>query len=335
MTISRRSLVVTAFLAISLYGCASAMNFHSSPTPTNALTPTQTFTVPAPPTATATTAAIRLTDGTGTEVELPGPAVRIVSLGPSNTEILFALGAQAQIAGCDLTSDYPAEAKKLAVIADYPTLNVESIVALQPDLVLAAEIISPEQVQSMRSLGLKVFYLANPKSLPDDLFANIRAIGTLTGKGPETETVVTGLQSRFDAVKQKSARATSTPVVYFELDATDPARPYVAGPGSFVDTLIHLAGGRNLGAGLSSSWATISAEEILREDPDIILLGDTAYGVTVESVAGRPGWKNLKAVKNGAVFGIDSNLVLRPGPRLADGLEIIARYLHPEIFGMG
>lgn len=334
MTISRRSFVVAVFLAIFLYGCASAGNLHPSLTPPTILTPTPVVTMPAPPTATATSTAIRLTDGTGTEVELPEPATRIVSLGPSNTEILFVLGGQGQIAGCDLSSDYPPEAKKLAVIADYPILNVESIVALQPDLVLAAEIISPEQVQSMRSLGLKVFYLANPTSLPDDLFANIRAIGTLTGKRSEAETVITGLKSRFDAVKLKSAGATSTPVVYFELDATDPARPYVAGPGSFVDTLIRLAGGKNLGAGLSSSWATISAEEILREDPDIILLGDTGYGVTVESVAGRPGWKTLNAVKKNAVYGIDSNLVLRPGPRLADGLEIIARRTHPEIFGV-
>ncbi|MGD0174889.1 MAG: cobalamin-binding protein [Anaerolineales bacterium] len=335
MNIFRRPIAFAAWFAVFLYGCASAANSQPSATLTITLTPTPIATRAAPPTATVTTAVIRLIDGTGTEVDLPAPADRIVSLGPSNTEILFALGARDQIAGCDLTSDYPAEAKPLAVIADYPTLNVESIVALQPDLILAAEIISLEQVQSMRSLGLKVFYLANPTSLPDDLFANIRAIGTLTGKSPEGETVITGLQSRFDAVKQKSAKATSTPVVYFELDATDPARPYIAGPGSFVDTLIHLAGGRNLGAGLSSSWATISAEEILRQDPDIILLGDTGYGVTVESVALRPGWKNLNAVKNNAVYGIDSNLVLRPGPRLADGLEIIARRTHPEIFGTG
>jgi iron complex transport system substrate-binding protein len=335
MNIFRRPIAFAACFTVFLYGCASAENSHSSATLTSAFTPAPIATTAAPPTATATTALIRLTDGTGTEVELPAPAGRIVSLGPSNTEILFALGARDQIAGCDLTSDYPAEAKPLAVIADYPTLNVESIVALQPDLVLAAEIISPEQVQSMRSLGLKVFYLANPTSLPDDLFTNIRAIGTLTGKSPEAKTMIAGLQSRFEAVELKSAAAASAPLVYFELDATDPAKPYVAGPGSFVDTLIHLAGGRNLGAGLSSSWATISAEEILREDPDIILLGDTAYGVTVESVAKRPGWKNLKAVKNGSVFGIDSNLVLRPGPRLADGLEIIAHYLHPEIFGTG
>ncbi len=331
---SKRTIVFAAFLAVFLYGCASASNSQPSVAPTAAFTSTAVAPTAAPATPTATSAAIRLADATGAVVELSHPAARIVSLGASNTEILFAIGVQSRIVGCDLTSDYPAEAKPLATIADYPTLNVELIVGLQPDLVLAAEIISPEQVQSMRSLGLKVFYLANPTILPDDLFANIRAIGTLAGRSTETAALIAGLQSRFDAVKGKASAAASTPLVYFELDATDPAKPYVAGPGSFVDTLIHLAGGKNLGAGLSSAWATISAEEILHQNPDIILLGDTGYGVTVDSVTARPGWKILTAVKKGAVYEIDSNLVLRPGPRLADGLEIIARRIHPEIFGL-
>jgi iron complex transport system substrate-binding protein len=332
MSILKRAFAIAAFLAIFLSGCTSAPS--AQPTPTQ-ISPTATpsTTLPAAPTATATPATIRLTDGTGTEITLPGPAVHIVSLGASNTEILFAIGARDQIAGCDLSSDYPAEAKPLAVIADYPTLNVESIVASQPDLVLAAEIISPEQVQALRLLGLRVFSLANPTSLPEGLFANIRTIGALSGRMPQAEALIAGLQSRFDTVREKAAKATSTPLVYFELDASDPARPFVAGPGSFVDMLVRIAGGRNLGAALSSSWAQISAEEILSQDPDVILLGDTGFGVTLASVAARPGWKNLKAVKSGSVYGVDSDLVLRPGPRLADGLEIVARRIHPEIFG--
>jgi iron complex transport system substrate-binding protein len=99
--------------------------------------------------------------------------------------------------------------------------------------------------------------------------------------------------------------------------------------------LIALAGGRNLGASLSAAWTQISAEEILSQDPDVILLGDTAFGVTVESVAERPGWANLSAVRSGAVYAVDSNLVLRPGPRLIDGLEAIAHFLHPEAFPGG
>jgi iron complex transport system substrate-binding protein len=328
----KRTFAFTTLLAIFLAGCASAPSAHPTPASISS-TPAPSATLTATPTETATSAPIRLTDGTGTVITLPGPAVRIVALGPSNVEILFAIGAQDQIAGCDLSSDYPPESKPLAVIADYPILNVESIVALQPDLVLAAEIISPEQIHALRALGLRVFYLANPTSLPDGLFANIRSIGSLSGRTPQAEELIAGLKSRFDAVREKAATAAFAPLVYFELDATDPARPFVAGPGSFVDMLIRLAGGRNMAAALSSAWAQISAEEILHQDPDVILLGDTGFGVTLASVAARPGWRNLKAVKSGSVYAVDSNLVLRPGPRLADGLEIVARRIHPEIFG--
>jgi iron complex transport system substrate-binding protein len=306
MKMSRRSFIEIVFFAACLAACSPAA-------------------------ASPSAAAIRLIDGLGTEVSLAGPAMRIVSLGPSNTEILFAIEASDLLAGCDQSSNFPGEAKKFATIsAQYGTLDVESIKALEPDLVLAAEIISSEQVQAMRSLGLTVFYIANPTSLPEGLYANIRTIGTLTGRSPRAEELASALQVRFQSVAERVAGTSSTPLVFFELDGTDPARPYTAGPGTFIDMLIGLAGGRNLGASLSSAWAQISAEEIFRRDPDLILLGDTAFGVTPESIADRPGWKNLTAVKNGTVYAIDSNLVLRPGPRLIDGLETMASLFHPE-----
>jgi iron complex transport system substrate-binding protein len=289
-------------------------------------------TAAAAPTATVSSA-IRITDGLGTEVELAAPAERIVALGASNTEILYALGADAQLAGCDQFSDYPADARAKAVIsAGYGTLDAESIKALAPDLVLAAEIISADQVAALRGIGLNVFYVANPTALPEGLYANIRAIGTLTGRMEEAEALAAQLDARFRAVADRVAPLSPAPLVFFELDASDPARPYTAGTGSFVDMLITLAGGRNLGGELGTAWAQISAEEIFSRDPDLIILGDTAFGVTVESVAGRPGWSNLGAVKNGSVFALDSNLVLRPGPRLIDGLEALAALIHPEAF---
>ncbi len=308
MKILTRSILLLTVLAALLTGCA-------------------------PATAIATGSIIRLTDGLGTEVSLAGPAARIVALGPSNTEILYAIGAGDLLVGCDQFSDYPGEVKSLATIsAGYGTLDTESIKALEPDLVLAAEIISAEQVQTLRTLGFTVFYVANPTSLPEGLYANIRSIATLTGHGSDAEELIASLQTRFQAVSEKVTAESNTPLVYFELDGTDPSQPYTAGPGTFIDMLIGLAGGRNLGASLSSAWAQISAEEIFLQDPDIILLGDTAFGVTPESVANRPGWGNLTAVKNGAVYAVDSNLVLRPGPRLIDGLEAMASRIHPELF---
>jgi iron complex transport system substrate-binding protein len=325
MKILRRTILVLALFSALLAGCVPPAEATPPPTATTALpAPTATETALPP---------IRLVDGLGTEVVLPGPAARIVSLGASNTEILFAIGANDLLVGCDQFSDYPEAAMDLASIsAGYGTLDVESIKALEPDLVLAAEIISAEQVQAMRSLGLTVFYLANPTSLPAGLLSNIRAIGALTGRTAPAEEQTAAIQSRFQAVADQIAETSSDPLVYFELDGTDSARPYTAGPGTFIDMLISLAGGRNLGASLSSAWAQISAEEIFHQDPDIILLGDTAFGVTPDSVADRPGWANLQAVIGGAVYPVNSDWVLRPGPRLADGLEAMAALIHPEVF---
>ncbi|MBN2086519.1 MAG: ABC transporter substrate-binding protein [Anaerolineales bacterium] len=323
MKLYRKMLLGLVFFAAALSACAPAAVSPPASVPAAAL-PSQTATVTEQP-------PIRLTDGLGTEITIPGPAKRIVSLGASNTEILFAIGADDLLAGADQFSDYPEAAKPLATIsAGYGTLDVESISALEPDLVLAAEIISAEQVQSMRALGLTVFYVANPAPLPDGLYANIRAIGELTGRAAGAAALEESLRSRFEAVARRVAGAADLPLVFFELGADDPARPYTAGPGTFIDLLITLAGGRNLASALASEWPQISAEEIFRRDPDIILLGDAAFGATPESVAERPGWGTLTAVKNGRVFPIDSNLVLRPGPRLIDGLETMVSLFHPD-----
>lgn len=325
MKIFRIGILSLLLIAVFLTGCTSTAEVLP--------TPIATIALPSPTAAETAIPPILLTDGLGTEVSLPKPAARIVSLGASNTEILFAIGAGDLLFGCDQFSDYPEEAKPLATIsAGYGTLDVESIKALEPDLVLAAEIISAEQVQAMRSLGLTVFYAANPASLPEGLFDNIRTVGTLTGRAAQAEDLIALQQTRFRSVTEKTGAVSSTPLVFFELDGTDPARPFTAGPGTFIDMLIDLAGGRNLGATLTSGWAQISAEEIFRQDPELILLGDTAFGVTPGSLADRPGWQNLAAVKNGAVYAIDSNLVLRPGPRLIDGLERMASFIHPELF---
>ena len=281
--------------------------------------------------APASQAAVQITDGTGVVVDLAQPASRIVSLGPSNTEILFAVGAGDQIVACDQFSDYPEAAKPLATIAaGYGSLNVEAIVAAKPDLVLAAEIISRDQVESMRALGLKVFWLSNPKDL-DGLYANLRTAGRLAGRETEADRKATELANRAASILARISAAIETPLVYYELDATNPAQPYTPGPGTILDRLIRLAGGKNLGGGLATEWAQISTEEIVRLDPEIILLGDANYGVTADSVKARPGWEGLRAVRTGAVFPVDDNLFSRFGPRLIDGLEFLAKTLHPDL----
>lgn len=282
---------------------------------------------------TATPVPLTFVDGLGRSITLDSPAQRVVSLAPSNTEILFAIGASAQVVGRDEFSDYPAEAKPLPTVGgSFGEYNNEAILALRPDLVLAAEINTPEQVQALQDLGLTVYLLANPKDMPG-MYDNLLTLARMTGHEDEAVGLAGALKERVAAVEEKIKSASSQPSVFYEFDSTDPNAPYTAGPGTFVDLLIDLAGGSNVGGALGSPWAQISVEELVVQDPQVILLGDAAYGVTPEAVAQRPGWEALTALKEGRVYPFDDNLVSRPGPRLVDGLEKLAELIHPELYG--
>ena len=273
-----------------------------------------------------------LTDGLNRSVKLKGPAQHIVSLAPSNTEILFAVGAGTQVVGRDTFSDYPEAAKAVQDIGgSMGKYNTEAIVALHPDLVLAGEINPPELVASLEQLGLTVYYLKNPTTL-EEMYANLETVGALTGHASRAKTLVDSLKTRVAAVDVKIAPLNSRPSVYYELDASDPIKPFTAGPGTFVDLLISRAGGSNVGANLTSQWAQISLEQLVVTNPNIIILGDSAYGTSAASVKSRSGWEVLDAVKNDRIFPFDDNLVSRPGPRLVDGLEALAKLLHPDLF---
>ena len=287
---------------------------------------------PAGQTGSSTTGPINLTDGLNRTVTLNSPAQRIVSMAPSNTELLYEVGAGAQVVGRDEFSDFPAEAKALPSIGgSMGNYNLEAITALKPDLVLAAEINTPDQVKSLEALGITVYYLKNPKDFAS-LYQNLQIIGTLTGKTDQAATLVESLQARVKAVQDKLSGSTTQPKVYYELDATDPTKPYTAGPGSYVDMLLTIAGGQNIGAALSSAYAQISSEEVVTQNPDFILLGDAAYGVAIDSIGQRPGWSVINAVKNNQVSAFDDNTVSRPTARLVDALEAIAKLLHPDLF---
>jgi iron complex transport system substrate-binding protein len=283
------------------------------------------------PEATPTLQSSPIEDGLGRELILDEPAQRVVSLAPSNTEILFAVGAGNQVIGRDEFSDYPDQANTLpSVGGSFGDYNLEAILDLEPDLVLAAEINTPEQVKSMEDLGLTVFLLPNPTSL-EEMYGNLLTVAKLTGHESETEELVEGLRERVSQVEMDIESAEDQPTAFYELDATDPSAPWTAGSGTFIDTLITMAGGENIASDMEGHLQ-ISVEELLVRDPQVILLGDSAYGVTSESLSERPGWNNISALVNGRIYAFDDNLVSRPGPRLVDGLEELARLRHPKLF---
>jgi iron complex transport system substrate-binding protein len=318
-----RKMLFSLLMVSILAACGAA----STSTPTAVSIQPPANTIPSPTLSNS----ITLTDGLNRKITLAGPAQRVVSLAPANTEILFATGAGAQVVGRDETSDYPAGALTLPTIGGYSGFNLEAIVALHPDLVLAGSINTPELVASLEQLGLTVYFLPNPARL-EDMYTNLDTVARLTGHETETNLLVDSLKARVTAVDEKLQPLSYAPTVYYELDATNPTKPYTAGPGSFVDLLITRAGGINIGAELQGQWAQISMEQMVVANPAIIILGDAAYGETPAKVAARPGWGTLTAVQTEQIFPFDDNLVSRPGPRLVDGLEAMAKLLHPNLF---
>ncbi len=321
------SLFLLAFLVSA---CSQATTPEIEPTtpPTLEAIPTQivpTLAQVPPPEP------ISFTDGYGREVSILEPAKRVVSIAPSNTEILFAIGAAAQVVGRDELSDYPPEAVDVTSIGTtYGELNVEAIVALEPDLVLAAMITSPEHVQTLEDLGLVVFVLPNPMGM-DELYDVLEMAGKLTGHETEAEDLVDELEIRVETVLETLAGAAPVPVFY-EIDGTDPNAPWTTGPGTFQDVLIGLAGGENIASDIEF-WGQLSLEEIVARDPAVIVFSESPYvATTPESLAERPGWGEIAAVINGRVYGIDGNWIDRPGPRYVDALETLAKVLHPELF---
>lgn len=328
-------LLLVAVAAMLLAACGQA----ATPTPQPTAVPTQAppSPTPLPPTATPippspTPTPIVVKDGLGNTITLEAPPKRIVSLAPSITESLFAIGAGKQVVARDDNSKYPEAAAKLPSVGSlWGNFPLEAIVAQKPDLVIAAEITSPDQVKQMQDAGLTVFWVANPKTL-DDLYTALRTLAKITGHEKEAEKLIAQMQERVQTVEDSLKDVTDEPLVFYELDATDPANPYTAGPGTFISTLIQMAKGKNVGDALSKPWAQISTEELVKQNPDIILLADAPYGVTSESVAKRAGWDAIKAVKDGKVYPFDPNLLSVPGPRLVDGLETLAVMLHPDVF---
>jgi len=312
-----RSLVLQGLLAlliIALVGCTGAKAPEASESADVA--------VPKP---------VSVVDDAGRTVEIARTPQRFVSLAPSNTEILFALGLDDKVVGVTDFCDYPEEAKAIEKVGGIEP-NLEKIVALNPDLVLAIGG-SPAQVEKateMEKLGLTVLVL-EPGDI-EGIMANIELVGKAAGAEKEASELVTEMRKRFDDITARVKGAESRPKVFFELDATDPSKPYTPGPGSFIDALISLAGGSNVGAGAKMQWAQLSTEEIIAQDAEVIVLGDANYGVTAEMVKERPGWSVITAVKNAAIYPIDDVLVSRPGTRIIDGLEALTRIIHPELF---
>ncbi len=319
-------LVLVATLLAACAGPAATPTLAPvTPSPSASAVATAT-TTPAATTAPAFPAT--LTDDEGTAVTIPSEPAKIVSLTPATTETLFALGVGDRVVGkVEDFSLYPPEAAKVPDVAKFGSVDVEKIVGLGTNLVLAGgdNFNPPESIAKLRQLGVPVLVLYAPDV--KTAFADIGLIGRAVGRPDEATAINANIQAAVDQVSQ----ATSTlpePRVFYELDATNGF--FGPAPDYFGTEMIGIAGGQPLTSGTPGVYQ-IEAEKIIAFDPEVILLGDAAYGVTADQVGKRPGWDTLSAVKTGNVRPIDDVIVTRPGPRLAEGIRALAIAIHPDL----
>lgn len=269
-----------------------------------------------------------ITDQLGRQVVVPDQPKRVVSLAPSITEIIFALGQEANLKGVTRFSDYPPQARKFPKVGSYVHLDVEKIVALKPDLCIAVKDGNPVTIiEKLESMNIPV-YAVDPRNLSGTMDAMIE-MGRLLNAREKAALAVADMKKRIDHITSLTETAEHTPGVFFQIGIT----PIVAvGTNTFINELIVLAGGNNLTKG-PVPYPRLSKEQVLWLSPEIMIITSMARGEVFEKVKREwQQWNRIPAVANDAVYLVDSDLFDRAAPRLVDGLEVLARLIHPELF---
>jgi len=273
-------------------------------------------------------------DAYGTPITFPqSPPQRIVTLAPSMSEDLAALGLQSHIVGVDFNTNYPAELTKLPKVSDVNgTYNVEQIVALHPDLVLSSGGITEKYDTQLKQLHLNVVDL--PAVNFDQSIQQIALVGRLTGTQSKATTLVKQLQDQVQQIRS-SVAGTTAPKVMLEVDDSTPGKPYVFGGGSFGDQMAQYANATDIfhSDTANGGYPQVTDEAVISANPQyIVLTEDLAYGGNPADVYKRPNWGNIDAVKSKHVVHINADIMQRPGPRLVEGLRCLAQVVHPDKF---
>jgi iron complex transport system substrate-binding protein len=280
----------------------------------------------APPAAPAA-AGREVVDDLGRTLRAPARPERIVTLAPNLTEIVFALGAGDRIVADTSFCNYPEEATRKPRVGDTQHPDLERIVALKPDLVLLSTSSQLEETAArLERVGVPVFVTVE-RDL-EGVLDLVERLGDVLGESERGRALAAGLRGRAEAVRRRVA-GRPEPKVFFMVGD----RPlFTAGRGAFVTDLIVRAGGRSISADETADWPTYSAEAVVARAPDVIVVPGASHGVSAGGTEVPEGLRETPAVKAGRVVEIEGDLLMRPGPRLVDGLEQLARALHPEVF---
>jgi iron complex transport system substrate-binding protein len=269
--------------------------------------------------------AITVTDSYGRVVTLEKPAVRVVSVAPSMTETLFALGKGDILVGRTEYCDYPPEAQEISSIGTLTEPNVEVIAELTPDLVLASSHFTKEALETLETLGIAVVVMKEEENF-EGVYRTIGVISRLIGAEEEGETLINAMQTTVEEVTSKVAGA-ERPSVYYVIGFGEWG-DFTAGGDTFISQLIEMAGGTNVAADVMG-WS-YSLEKLIEADPDLVIC--SKHWGAKDGLISANGYKDLPAIIEGHLFEIDNNMIDRQGPRLADGLKALAMILHPDLF---
>lgn len=323
----KRSLrfIIPILVAASLAGCGG--NAPSGQTDAPQTTPQENT---AQQSAKQTTYPLTVKDATGKEVVFASAPQRIVSSSPAETEILFALGLEDRIVAVSDFDDYPEAAKAKPKIGGVVKPNEEAILAQTPDMVIGGISMEQAVADKLKSLGMPV-YITHPKTM-DEILGNILTLGVITNTQEQAEKVVAQMKKDIAYVQDavKNVKPEDKKKVYLEF-----APGWTVGKGEFMDELITLAGATNIAAD-TEGWNPISEEKILQNDPDVILyangITDEKTGAKLEDmIVGRNGWEKMTAIREKQIYGMDQNMLSRPGPRITQGLIEVAKAIYPDL----
>ncbi len=303
-----RYLLPLLLMALVLTGCDRTATEVSAPDPG-----LETFSV-------------TVKDDAGQTLTLDEVPERLLSLAPSNTEILFALGLGDRIVGVTDFCDFPQEAKEKEKVGGFADPNIEKIISLEPDLIFAVSGLQDTAVERLRDEGFNVF-VVNRKTV-DELTDVIRRVGEVADVAGNSDELADELEDRISAVREKVSEATSTPSVFYEV-YSEPLM--TAGKNTVINDVIGVAGGASLGNESNEDYPQFSLETLIEQDPDVYF-ASTGSMSEPKDIAAREGWEGLSVSANGRIHVIDENIINRSGPRLIDALEQFAELIHPDLY---
>lgn len=269
-----------------------------------------------------------VTDDLDKELAFEKVPATVVSLIPSNTEILYEIGAGDKVVGATDYDNYPAEAAEVERVSDSVAFNAERIIELDPDVVIGYSTGAPTGYEDLEAAGIQVFVIESATSF-EDVYGDIEQISTVMGLEDKGDALIASIQEQIEGVQEKVEAAEETKQLYFEISPSPEI--YTTGQNTFQQEILNHANVENLFGDLEG-WPQISEEEVIKRNPKIIATTVSYVENPIDEIKAREGWKDIEAIQNDQVFFLDSDITSRPGPRIGDAVELVAKTVYPEAF---